>query len=389
MEKVRALRKKVVRHAQQALAGFSTYLQSSPDRLAKLLREADERIKSFPNIEGDYTWVRRSDIEAAEVEIHLLRCVEGTLKDIPVSREVFSHLKRMLNPNRYVPDALKGLAERLAQVPEDQDMIELRVSSDEAETLLEGTPRYGGILAYCPCGILDYQPVRPPRILPEPDGSELEREPWRWVCNLKSGRSLMGPTLGGPGTEPMLICSPRETGWHRPGGTFYLVGIRNAVKCGADQILFELASPNWGWPLWQDHRRPKRSYIELSTNSEIRVYLTYRAAVQWFVALCDEACRENPAVCRTNEPHFIENPSFSYKRPPTHIAVCMKGTIKRVIRDRGFGFIRSTDGQEVFFHRSSLQQLNFDGLKEGETVEFEMERDEKGPRATNVRPSAK
>ena len=66
----------------------------------------------------------------------------------------------------------------------------------------------------------------------------------------------------------------------------------------------------------------------------------------------------------------------------------MQGTIKRIIRDRGFGFIRSTDGQEVFFHRSALQQINFDGLKEGEVVEFEMERGEKGPRATNVRHGA-
>ncbi|MBI1939876.1 MAG: cold shock domain-containing protein [Acidobacteria bacterium] len=66
----------------------------------------------------------------------------------------------------------------------------------------------------------------------------------------------------------------------------------------------------------------------------------------------------------------------------------MQGTIKRVIRDRGFGFIRSADGQEVFFHRSSLQELNFDGLKEGEAVEFELERGEKGPRAVSVRPSA-
>lgn len=63
----------------------------------------------------------------------------------------------------------------------------------------------------------------------------------------------------------------------------------------------------------------------------------------------------------------------------------MQGTIKRVIRDRGFGFIRAADGQEVFFHRSSLQELNFDGLKEGDTVEFEMERGEKGPRARTVR----
>jgi CspA family cold shock protein len=63
----------------------------------------------------------------------------------------------------------------------------------------------------------------------------------------------------------------------------------------------------------------------------------------------------------------------------------MQGTIKRVVRDRGFGFIRSSDGQEVFFHRSSLQQMDFDGLKEGDAVEFEVERGEKGSRATNVR----
>ena len=67
----------------------------------------------------------------------------------------------------------------------------------------------------------------------------------------------------------------------------------------------------------------------------------------------------------------------------------MQGTIKRVIRDRGFGFIRAADGQEVFFHRSSLQHMNFDGLKEGENVEFDMERGEKGPRATTVRPVEK
>jgi cold shock protein len=63
----------------------------------------------------------------------------------------------------------------------------------------------------------------------------------------------------------------------------------------------------------------------------------------------------------------------------------MQGTIKRVIRDRGFGFIRSAEGQEVFFHRSGLQNLNFDSLKEGDTVEFDLERGEKGPRAVNVR----
>jgi cold shock protein len=66
----------------------------------------------------------------------------------------------------------------------------------------------------------------------------------------------------------------------------------------------------------------------------------------------------------------------------------MQGTVKRVIRDRGFGFIRSAEGREIFFHRSSLQGLNFDTLKEGDPVEFEVEDGPKGPRAVAVKSSS-
>ena len=69
--------------------------------------------------------------------------------------------------------------------------------------------------------------------------------------------------------------------------------------------------------------------------------------------------------------------------------VYMRGTIKRVVRDRGFGFIQTADKREVFFHRNSLQGLNFDDLREGDAVEFDEERSEKGPRAANVRPQPK
>ena len=65
----------------------------------------------------------------------------------------------------------------------------------------------------------------------------------------------------------------------------------------------------------------------------------------------------------------------------------MQGTIKRVVRDRGFGFIKTADGQEVFFHRSGLRGLNFDALHEGQAVEFEVRQGDKGPRAVNVRAS--
>jgi CspA family cold shock protein len=63
----------------------------------------------------------------------------------------------------------------------------------------------------------------------------------------------------------------------------------------------------------------------------------------------------------------------------------MHGIVKKLVRDRGFGFIQADDGQELFFHRSALEDLNFDHLKEGTEVEFELEASQKGPRAANVR----
>jgi CspA family cold shock protein len=66
----------------------------------------------------------------------------------------------------------------------------------------------------------------------------------------------------------------------------------------------------------------------------------------------------------------------------------MQGKVKRVVRDRGFGFIISGEGREIFFHRSSLQDVNFDTLKEGDPVEFEIEDGPKGPRAVAVKPSS-
>ncbi|MGH7776809.1 MAG: cold-shock protein [Candidatus Dormibacterales bacterium] len=64
------------------------------------------------------------------------------------------------------------------------------------------------------------------------------------------------------------------------------------------------------------------------------------------------------------------------------------GTIKKVVSDRGFGFISSDDGKDYFFHRSGLDPLlDFDSLAMGEQVTFEIEASEKGPRATRVRPA--
>jgi cold shock protein len=61
------------------------------------------------------------------------------------------------------------------------------------------------------------------------------------------------------------------------------------------------------------------------------------------------------------------------------------GTIKKVVSDRGFGFIAAEDGKEYFFHRNGLTaSLDVDRLTGGEKVQFDVEASPKGPRATNV-----
>ena len=62
------------------------------------------------------------------------------------------------------------------------------------------------------------------------------------------------------------------------------------------------------------------------------------------------------------------------------------GTIKRVIADRGFGFIAAEDEKEYFFHRGALDtSLDFDRLRGGEKVDFTIEQSPKGLRANTVR----
>jgi CspA family cold shock protein len=58
--------------------------------------------------------------------------------------------------------------------------------------------------------------------------------------------------------------------------------------------------------------------------------------------------------------------------------VVNRGTIVRLVRDRGFGFVRTEDGQEVFFHATGMLNYPFDSLQEGQAVTFEIEQDTRG-----------
>jgi cold shock protein len=63
----------------------------------------------------------------------------------------------------------------------------------------------------------------------------------------------------------------------------------------------------------------------------------------------------------------------------------LNGTIKRLVSDKGFGFIVTSDGSEYFFHSSACGQVSFDQLREGQAVTFERGQGPKGPRGENVR----
>lgn len=61
----------------------------------------------------------------------------------------------------------------------------------------------------------------------------------------------------------------------------------------------------------------------------------------------------------------------------------MKGVIKKT-DERGFGFIKIEGGKDVFFHANDCSARNFKEMKEGDTVSFETEDSDKGPKAVNV-----
>jgi CspA family cold shock protein len=67
------------------------------------------------------------------------------------------------------------------------------------------------------------------------------------------------------------------------------------------------------------------------------------------------------------------------------------GTIKKLVQDKGFGFIQTADGTDVFFHHSTVADQQFDNLTEGQKVEYTVEQGGgtpkgKGPRAASVKP---
>lgn len=63
----------------------------------------------------------------------------------------------------------------------------------------------------------------------------------------------------------------------------------------------------------------------------------------------------------------------------------MTGKVKRILRNKGFGFITDTDGKQIFFHQTAVLQGRFENMREGQLVTFTIKQTPKGPNAINIR----
>jgi CspA family cold shock protein len=81
---------------------------------------------------------------------------------------------------------------------------------------------------------------------------------------------------------------------------------------------------------------------------------------------------------------WVLSRSSSRRRLLSKVNPMAEGTIKR-LTDKGFGFIETGTGKDLFFHMSACEGVRFEDLKQGQRVSFVEGQGPKGPRAENVK----
>ena len=75
----------------------------------------------------------------------------------------------------------------------------------------------------------------------------------------------------------------------------------------------------------------------------------------------------------------------SKERFRKEVNVLLKGTVKWFNDRKGYGFINTEDGRDIFVHFSSIDATGFKTLSEGDQVNFDVEESDRGPEAKNVK----
>jgi CspA family cold shock protein len=84
------------------------------------------------------------------------------------------------------------------------------------------------------------------------------------------------------------------------------------------------------------------------------------------------------------QPLAFQTCSFPAGREQRRRKRMPQGTVKWFNPEKGYGFIRRDDGEDVFVHYSAIAGEGFRSLEEGQRVEFEVTEGKKGPQAANV-----
>ena len=85
----------------------------------------------------------------------------------------------------------------------------------------------------------------------------------------------------------------------------------------------------------------------------------------------------------------LEHEISQKRSPDREYGPRFAGVVSQIFSGRGYGFIRTAEEQEIYFHRDTLHNLTFEDLREGLPVEFEVEQGQKGPQAARVSPSGR
>jgi CspA family cold shock protein len=101
-----------------------------------------------------------------------------------------------------------------------------------------------------------------------------------------------------------------------------------------------------------------------------------RTAIHHLSALASTASR----FCTAAKP-YSDGPQLELAE-----GVMLEGTIKKLVADRGFGFIDTGERSDLFFHFTALQGVRIEDLREGQRIEYEEGQWPRGPRAISVRP---